>query len=669
MNQTRYGLLAVLLCMALLVLQGCGGSDSSGVSQDMFDALQAELDDAETAQTTAEAAAAAAMTAQTMAEAARDTAMEAQTAAEAQATVAMAAQTTADQARQAAVMAQQIAEASEKEARTAEMAAKDAQATVETMRDTYQQGQIDAEAERDMYKTAKMEADTKLAAAETARMTADNARIAAETALAVAKLAEMNAVQARMEAETARDDYKAKLTKAEEELETLKEAMMEASGQEQMDAVAAQRARVDAAAIQKSADEYCGAFVVNAAGGLEMKTLSTTNTVEMFQGTGSVPGDGPDIAPVQPTPMLSAADTQTAKDLAVDLTGELRPNTVPGKTELSTTPGSTPPEDGDPLANTLVSTGVMTLKATRVGDTVTFKATADDDPTDATAAEVLINFEATAGADGMTSGMDEVDLPGQTKHIFLMSDIEAPSTGSFANNKPEGLTLPTSDTDPEYRYGVDANWFYTTAAGVETANRPLADADAAEGSVLNLDRHGSIVLDLGSFAPTSASPIQEIQVGGRLPGSYAGVAGHFRCGVACNSNNNRRTPVRLRENADDEVIADGTWQFVPGATTITLADTDYLVFGAWLKRPDSAVGTGASAAISAGSDLFDVVVMTNEVTAETADANNGILAPHGQGEIQWHGGRLLCRAPRRWECCRVRHVHGDGRVDRRLWRG
>ena len=94
MNQTRYGLLAVLLCMALLVLQGCGGSDSSGVSQDMVDALQAELDDAETAQTTAEAAAAAAMAAQTMAEAARDTAVAAQTAAEAQATAAMAAQTT-----------------------------------------------------------------------------------------------------------------------------------------------------------------------------------------------------------------------------------------------------------------------------------------------------------------------------------------------------------------------------------------------------------------------------------------------------------------------------------------------------------------------------------------------------------------------------------------------
>ena len=96
-------------------------------------------------------------------------------------------------------------------------------------------------------------------------------------------------------------------------------------------------------------------------------------------------------------------------------------------------------------------------------------------------------------------------------------------------------------------------------------------------------------------------------MGGRLPGSYAGVAGHFRCDAAAETDSDACT---FGRNADKEVIADGTWQFVPGATTITLADTDYLVFGAWLKRPDSAVGTGASAAISAGSDLFDAVVMT-----------------------------------------------------------
>ena len=50
-----------------------------------------------------------------------------------------------------------------------------------------------------------------------------------------------------------------------------------------MDAVAAQRARVDAAAIQKSADDIED-FVQNAAGGIEMKTLSTTNTVEDVPG-------------------------------------------------------------------------------------------------------------------------------------------------------------------------------------------------------------------------------------------------------------------------------------------------------------------------------------------------------------------------------------------------
>ena len=178
----------------------------------------------------------------------------------------------------------------------------------------------------------------------------------------------------------------------------------------------------------------------------------------MFQGNGSVPGDGPD-GPV----------AEAVADTAVDPTGELRPNRASDTDNLTTT----------------ASIGVMTLTASRVGDTVTFKAAADDDPTDATAAMELINFEATAGADGMTSGMDEVDLPGQTKHIYLMSDIEAPSTGSFANNKPEGLTLPDpAATDPEYRYGVDANWFHTTTeAGVETANRPIAITDT--------DRRGS----------------------------------------------------------------------------------------------------------------------------------------------------------------------------------
>ena len=95
MNQSRYGLMAVLLCAALLVLQGCGGGDDNGsnISQDMYDALQADYDAAVGARDTAMTAQMAAMDAQMTAVMERDAAMagqmaamEAQVAAEGRAT-------------------------------------------------------------------------------------------------------------------------------------------------------------------------------------------------------------------------------------------------------------------------------------------------------------------------------------------------------------------------------------------------------------------------------------------------------------------------------------------------------------------------------------------------------------------------------------------------------
>ena len=58
-----------------------------------------------------------------------------------------------------------------------------------------------------------------------------------------------------------------------------------------------------------------------------MKTLSTTNTVEMFQGNGSVPGDGPDAA-ITYTVNDQGVESPTAeaRAAAVDPTGELREN-------------------------------------------------------------------------------------------------------------------------------------------------------------------------------------------------------------------------------------------------------------------------------------------------------------------------------------------------------
>ena len=43
----------------------------------------------------------------------------------------------------------------------------------------------------------------------------------------------------------------------------------------------------------------------------------------------------------------------------------------------------------------------------------------------------------------------------------------------------------------------------------------------------------------------------------------------------------------------------------PGGYTRTVADSDYLVYGAWLMRPDSAGGTAYAGAFGTGNDLFD----------------------------------------------------------------
>ena len=54
--------------------------------------------------------------------------------------------------------------------------------------------------------------------------------------------------------------------------------------------------------------------------------------------------------------------------------------------------------------------------------------------------------------------------------------------------------------------------------------------------------------------------------------------------------------------------------FDPAGFTRTLFDQDYLVYGAWLMRPDSTGGTAYAAGFATGSDLFDPV----------AGAGNGI---------------------------------------------
>ena len=610
MNLNKFGRwsgIVAAVAMLAMVLQGCGGDDGgSGISQDMYDALQADYDAAVADRDAAMAGQMDAQAAQAAAEARRDAAVAAQAVAEAAAAAAMQAEMDAEAAAMAAMEAQDEAEDEAAAANLNVVAANAARDLAVAAQTAAEAAQMRAEAAQKVAEDAAMAAMEAQEMAEAAQATAEAAQMKAEADLKVAEAAETAAKAAQMTAEAAQMKAEADLKTAQDAQkmaeDDLATAQMErdealAALETQVDAVAAQRARVDAASIQRSADDLV-VKRVNAAGATVYVPTTSTNTVEMFQGNGMVPGDGPD------GPALALGnDGVTDSPLPVgtiDPTGELRENRTG--------------DIGDARTDA-ATTGVMTLTASRVGNTVSFMATADHDPEDTVAAETLISFDATAGADGMTSGMDTVDLAGETKHIYLMSDIDAPLTGSFAGNIPDGLRAPAPDAvDGEFRFPVVTNWVFTTAD--PAMNRPFTAAektaqdaetpDDPDNAVVNLSRHGSLTIELGDFAPSAGAPIQNIQAGGKLAGTFAGVAGDFRCGETGTD------MCMLRENVDGDVIAVGMWQFVPASATRALADGDYLIYGAWLKKPDSAVGSGSSAAISAGSDLFDTIAAATD---------------------------------------------------------
>ena len=210
MKRITFARLAVLmLAVAGLALQGCGGDDNgSGISQDMYDALNAEKTASDAAaaaamaaQAEAEAAAAAAMAAQMEAEADAAAAMAAQMEAEADAAAAMAAQATAEMNATAAIAAQAVAEA---EAMAAKADLTEAEADLEAA----EMALAAANEAKTMAETAKAIAESRIADAEMAQADAEAAQKEAEDAAEMYKQAAATAETAKMAAEAERDKYK-----------------------------------------------------------------------------------------------------------------------------------------------------------------------------------------------------------------------------------------------------------------------------------------------------------------------------------------------------------------------------------------------------------------------------------------------------------------------------
>ena len=215
MKRITFARLAVLmLAVAGLALQGCGGDDG-GVSQSSYDQVVMERDEAVAAATAANAARDAAMEAQAEAEAAQMAAEAAQGEAEAAQGRAEAARDEAQMQRDAAYQAQGRAETAEMVAKEAEAAAKMAQMEAETAQQAAEDMLASVEADRDMYMEAAATAEAARMAAVEAQTMAEAARDAANTAKDEAEAARMAAVEAQATAEserdaaiTARDNYK-----------------------------------------------------------------------------------------------------------------------------------------------------------------------------------------------------------------------------------------------------------------------------------------------------------------------------------------------------------------------------------------------------------------------------------------------------------------------------
>ena len=585
------GMVAAVAMLAM-VLQGCGGDDNgSNVSQDMYDSLKADYDKAVadrdaamSAQATAEAAATTAMAAQAEAEEAEADAKAAQMAAETAKDTAVAAQAVAEAARMAAETAKMEADAAAKEAMAAEEKAKTDLATANT--------------DKAVAEAAAMAAKEAQAKAEAAQKVAEDAQEMAEEAEKTAKAAEMAANAAKMTAETERDEANTAKMEAEAAAKTAKEAQEKAESdlatakadlkkaederdealaalKKDQDADDAQRARVDAAAIQMSAGTRAlvrpgidwnqdGDYTDNN-GGLDQTQENTA--VGDLNNDGDTNDNLTDQVPIYGSSTNTVANYQGSQTRPfVNLSGGADNVNTDGETDDTTG------DDGGFES--------LRLRATHAGAMVRLTAQAGVGDN----VKTYFDVSTQAGADGMTSATEEMESGGHTKHLYLMTDIE-PSVSS-----PFGLTATTS---PE---GLGDGTLHPESQKYRFA---MTDLAANDDSVV-LVHTPAINITLGAFAPTDAVPTQSVQADAQLAGSYAGVAGVYRCAVtgdnaACN----------FDRNDEDQVQMNGIWQFIPDALARSAADPDYLLYGAWLGKPDSAVGTGYSAGLASGNALFD----------------------------------------------------------------
>ena len=558
---------AALLAAAL---QGCGsgGDNGSAVSQAVYDALQAdyaravtERDAAQAARRTAEAAASAAQAARATAEGAAADAREAQAAAETLRDAAVAAQAAAETARATAQAAKTKAEAAARDAEAARAkvegerhVANVDKAVAEQAARTAKEAQAKAERAQAAVEAAQKAAEQAQAAAEAAQKAAEAARKTAETERDAARQARERAEVAAAAAETAQ-------TTAEAERDAARDAQARAETErdaavallnKQTAAGAAQWARLDAAAIRASAGytKLLPGVDYNGDGDFTKSDGTLDSTTEANLGR-DVNGDG---------------DTN-------DTIFDVLPKMVSSTNTVAGYQGSQAKPDA------------LRIRVWHSGPTVQFTAASG------TGSARQTHFRlSTAAGPVLTSLRKQTDVPGgHTRHVYLVTDIEPPRQDVFRDHVPPGVSYTLTTAGAGYH------------AATQQTRYALVKADnTANTDVINVATTSAITLDPpAALTPTDAISSRAVADGLSIPGTYAYAPGTYVC------NGGNAGDCALALNADGELTmqADGAWLFVPDGT-ITVTDKDYLLYGAWLMKPDSQGGTAYAAALSAGNDLF-----------------------------------------------------------------
>ena len=355
---TRARTVLALALVGALALAGCGGGGDNGAEQDLRDQLamlQTDLDAANAAKMTAEAAQAAAAEAQADAEAAQATAetdrdaaniargaadqaaanaMAAQAAAEGAQTEAEAAQATAEAAQIAAQTAQATAETDRDAAKAAQMAADAAQATAEAAQVAAVAAQATAETERDAAMAAEMAAMEAQAAAEAAQTAAEQAAATAMAAQAAAEAERDTNAGALAAAEAARNAAKdaeadAKVAQAQAEAaQATAEAAQATAEADSADAMAAQataeQAAADAMAAQTAAEQAAAtAMAVQAAAEAERDTnAEALAAAEAARNAAKDAEADAKVAQAQAEAAQATAEADSADAMAAEATAE-----------------------------------------------------------------------------------------------------------------------------------------------------------------------------------------------------------------------------------------------------------------------------------------------------------------------------------------------------------